>query len=133
MDVRMKMSLTLENLLQTLGVACKHDLSLKFPYCSRRSDWTPKCRTELILGHGSICYFKFFFFWVFQHVTSHKFLSLCVQWNASIYFSVDCSLATSWLPPLQDTPPIFRIALLQAVSCWDGEFLVSSLCKLDDL
>ncbi len=59
----MKMSLTLENPLQTLAVAGKQDLSLKFPYCSRWSDWTPKCsRTELILGHGSICYFKIRFF-----------------------------------------------------------------------
>jgi hypothetical protein len=33
-----------------------------------------------------------------------------------------------WLPPLQDTPPIAMIDLLQVVGCLDGEILTSSLC-----
>jgi len=47
--------------------------------------------------------------------------SFILNWVAMV------GLITSQLPPLQDTPPITMVDLLQAVGCWDGEFLTFSL------
>jgi hypothetical protein len=40
---------------------------------------------------------------------------------------VRIGLITSQLPPLQNTPPIAMVNLLQVVGCWDEEFLIFNL------
>jgi len=56
----------------------------------------------------------------------HKKISITLQRMQAfsiLSWVVVASLATSWLSPLQHTPPITMTDLLHVVSYWDGEIL----------
>ncbi len=56
-----------------------------------------------------------------------------MQASCIISWAIVVHLATSQIPTFQDTAPIAMVDLLQAIGCWDGEFLTSSLYELDIL
>jgi len=64
-----------------------------------------------------------FLFWLFFH----QKISIMLQASSILSWAVVIGLATSWLPPLQDTPLITTVDLSQAIGYWDGGFLTSSL------
>jgi len=56
-----------------------------------------------------------------------------MQTSSILSQAIIVTLIISRLPPLYESPPITTIDRLQAVDCWDGKFLTSSLCLIDVL
>jgi hypothetical protein len=106
----------------------------QFCLCETRT----KTRTQLFLKIYKLRYFPFCFHYYFSSENFNYvakdasilyFKSLQrTQASSILSWAVTIGLTISWLPSLQDTPPVATVNLIQAVDNWDGEFLTSSLC-----
>jgi hypothetical protein len=86
--------------------------------------WLCQCNLELERVRGP-SYFCFGFFFVKKSITLQRLQASSI-WSRVITIC----LATFWLPPLQDTPPITMTNLLQAVDFWHGKIQMTYYKRL---